>query len=267
MPVVNQTKSEIRAQRARTNYAKMMNASGSPGWSRQRRGRLLNAVGVLIGLGALIAGLLALTEASWKRGIAYTGFGLIVLALAWPVRRRLWPVERVVHEGAPALAVPMRAIPLRVAIVLTVVGVLVLAGGVLGGVDLLREGDVAGVVPLLFGMLAGLAIGALGAVNLAGPARNPKPLLISEQGVTWWLARLPQLVRWEDITSIDEWSKPIGVNLLNPRTNYIAIRAREGVVPGWVDNRLVAGDPAAVRDLLRHYLDNPADRATLSRDS
>ena len=172
-----------------------------------------------------------------------------------------------VHEGAPALAVPMRAIPFRLAAVLTVVGLLVLAGGVLGGVDELGDGNVAGVVPLLFGLAAGTAIAGLGAVNLAGPARRPKPLLINADGVTWWLARLPQLVRWEDITGIDEWSRPMGIGLFNPRANYIAIRTREGVTPGWVDNRLVAAEPAAVRDLLRHYLDVPTDRATLSRTS
>ena len=70
-----------------------------------------------------------------------------------------------------------------------------------------------------------------------------------------------------DITSVDEWSRPIGIGLFNPRANYIAIRAREGTPSGWVDNRLVAAEPAAVRDLLRHYLDDPAARTTLSRTS
>ena len=264
---MSQTKSEIRAERARTNYARMMEAGGRPGWSRQRRNWLVHAAGLLIGLGALLAGVLALLGREWRPGFLYTALAIAVLALAWPLRRKLWPVERVVHGGAPALAVPMRAIPLRLAAVLTVVGLFLLVGGVLLAVDEFRDGNVAGVVPLLFGLVAGTAIAGLGAVNLAGPARRPKPLLISAGGVTWWLARLPQLVRWEDITSIDEWSKPIGIGLFNPRANYLAIRTREGATPGWVDNRLVAADPAAVRDLLRHYLENPADRGTLSRTS
>ena len=264
---MSQTRSEIRAERARTNYARMMEAGGSPGWSRLRRNWLVHASGLLLGLGALLAGVLALLDQEWKRGFLYSVLAVGLLALAYPLRRKVWPVERVVHEGAPALAVPMRAIPFRLAAVLTVVGLLVLAGGVLGGVDELRDGNVAGVVPLLFGLAAGTAIAGLGAVNLAGPARRPKPLLINADGVTWWLARLPQLVRWEDITGIDEWSRPMGIGLFNPRANYIAIRTREGVTPGWVDNRLVAAEPAAVRDLLRHYLDVPTDRATLSRTS
>lgn len=148
---------------------------------------------------------------------------------------------------------------------LSVVGLLILVGGVSAGVRVLMDGDVAGVVPLLFGLAFGLTIAGLGLVNLAGPARRPKPLLIDAQGVTWWMARQPQLVRWEDVTEIDEWSRPIGVGLFNPLANYVRIRAREGATSGWVDTRLVAAEPAAVRDLLRHYLENPTDRGTLSR--
>ena len=68
---------------------------------------------------------------------------------------------------------------------LIVVGLFLLVGCVLVAVDEFRDGPVAGVVPLMFGLVAGTAIAGLGAANLAGPARRPKPLLVKADGVTW----------------------------------------------------------------------------------
>jgi hypothetical protein len=160
----------------------------------------------------------------------------------------------------------MRPVPIRIAIGLAVVGVAVLVGGVASGLEELEGGSAgAALGAFAFGGVMGLLLLGLGLVNLVGPARRPHPVLVDSEGITWWLAREPQLVRWDDLVAVEEWSRPIGLGALQPRANLLMLRTREGAHPGWIDNRLLAADPVEVRDLLRHYLAQPTERATLSR--
>lgn len=97
------TTQDVKVERMRTNYARMMDAGGTVGWtSRQRRHRIVTAAGLLLGLGALVASVLGLIDGDLSRGIGYGVLSLLVLSLAWPMTRKFRPVERVLHQGAPA---------------------------------------------------------------------------------------------------------------------------------------------------------------------
>src|SRR5690625_4841211 len=105
--------------------------SGGYGW-RTRRNLLMRAAGMAATVLLLVVALLNVEDEPGG-AVATIVFALLVLVLAIPARRpRRRPVISTDDAGMSVVAIPMRPIPLRLSLGLSVVGLLVLIGAVVG---------------------------------------------------------------------------------------------------------------------------------------
>lgn len=224
--------------------------SGGYGW-RTRRNLLMRAGGMAATVLLLVVALLNIEDEPGG-AVATIVFALLVFVLAIPARRpRRRPVISADDAGESVVAIPMRPIPLRLSLGLSIVGLLVLIGAIAGAWHTMPDDAVKATATALFGGLVGLVIGGLGAANLRSAARNPRPTLLYDDGLSWVFGGERQWARWDEIASVEPHWTPVGVGIIRVATNHILLTGHDGEPVTAFRTALLDVDPAAALEAIR----------------
>lgn len=229
--------------------------AGGPGWHRYRLARW-----VICLTGGLITG--AALWAGWQdRELAGSAVavGLCGVLLLGVGSDRFLPARsaspyQAAAAGAGATAIPMRPVPLRVVVPLIIIGVIMLAAGIVLGVNLLRTGETTrGMAALIVPTVLGAGFAVAGGANLLRPARNPAPVLLTARGVGWPYAGKQQHLSWVDVALVEAWWIRLGPRP-QIRANLILLRGHDGTVLAGFPTAKLATDPQVALDAIRRHL-------------
>lgn len=181
--------------------------AGGPGWHRYRLARwLIFLTGGLITGAALWAGWQDRELAGSAAAVGLCGVLLLLVGSGRFLPARSASPYRTAAAGAGTTAIPMRPVPLRVVLPLIIIGVILLAGGIVLGVNLLRTGEIGrGMAALIVPTVVGAGLTLIGGLNLLRPARNPAPVLLTARGVAWPYAGKQQQLSWADVALVEPW--------------------------------------------------------------
>lgn len=222
---------------------------GGPGW-KTRRNLVFRVAGTAVAVVILVGSLLRVRDE--PGGAAATIlFALVLLTLAMPVRRPRRAPYMTTANGQSAVEIPMRALPLRVSLVLSAVGLLMLVGAMAVAWKTMAADPVRATVSALIGGGLGLVIGALGAVNLLPAARKPRPILLYHDGVSWVFGGERQWAGWEEIASIEARWTPVQAGRVRVTTNHIVLNGPDGEPVTSFRTALLAVDPESALQALR----------------
>lgn len=216
-------------------------SAGGQGW-KTRRNLVMRVAGMVAATLILVVGLVNVDEEPRSAG-ATIAFAVLLLALAIPARRPRGAPYTVVENGEPMVAIPMRPVSLRVSLGLAIVGVLVLIGAAAGAWRALPDNPAKAAAAVVMGGGLGLLIGALGLGNLLPRVRKPRPVLLSDDGVSWVFGGERHLARWDEIASVEPWWTPVGYGIIRSTANHILLRGADGEPVTTFRVALLAVDP------------------------
>ncbi|MFC7406850.1 hypothetical protein [Georgenia alba] len=212
------------------NFLPMVLANGGPGW-RMNDNNLLRWLFCLFGVLWVVAAAVPLVSdgADLRGSVAAAAFGAVIILLAVPQREGRAPIGEALVEGERAVAIPVRPIPMRIAVLLVGIGALAAVGGFWFGVPAVTSGDAAaGVLAVVVGGLGGLALVALGALNLHPRARRPRAVLLTADRIGWMWAGSRHWARWDELGAAEAWWTPLGGRIPRFFRNHIVLRRPDG---------------------------------------